>query len=745
MRKNESKLVPQATDVEEIVLGALLLDKDAILEIIDILSVDSFYKTEHKKVYEAILELNNNSEAIDLVTVPQQLIKKGELEMVGGAYAISKLTNKVSSAANIETHARILKQKEIARSLITLSNEILDSAYDETVDVLDITEHLLTEAYNIDTNDRGSSVETNTELLRQLRRDIETANTKQGITGLTTGIQKIDQLYGGYQKGHMIVKAGRPGCLSGDTVIYVSRKKDGSGRWYRLKDIYEKYNNLSIKNKWNLDLKSSINSFKYDINMTGLNEIEGVVYSGIKTTYLVETESGNKIRATLDHKFLTDKNNIFKRLKDLSAGDFVFIRKKAEKSVKKKDNRETIYKRMPYYPSARVKMVGKHKYHRITKCRAVYDSNLNGITLDDFLNEVTNNPLHTLVFSDLRMDIHHIDEDPTNDSIENLELLTKEDHREKHKKSNRIKLGLCNIYKDKIISITEYGEEPTYDIQMKAPYHNFIAEGIVVHNSGKSSHALCEASHMAIEQGKSVLFFSLEMTSLELMRRLIAINTEIPLTRMQEGNMSASDWDSYNTHASIIMDSKIKIIDTPGLSLNSIRRIAKKHAMRFGLDAIYIDYLQLITHYIKGGNREQEISIISRSLKALSKEINVPIVALAQLSRAVEQRGGAKKPILSDLRESGSIEQDADSVQFLYRPEYYGITEDEEGNDLNGKGFLLIAKNRHGATKDIDMRFIGTLTKFTDWSEQQSDFQEEPYDPNAGMENSQDFDSDSPF
>ena len=474
MRKNESKLVPQAIDVEEVVLGALLLDKDAILEVIDVLSINSFYKTEHQKVYEAILDLNNNSEAIDLVTVTQKLMKKGELNMVGGAYAVSSLTDRVSSAANIETHARILKQKEIARSLITLSNEILDSAYDETVDVLDITEHLLTEAYNIDTDDRGSSVETNTELLRQLRRDIEQANTKQGITGLTTGIQKLDHLYGGYQKGHMIVKAGRPAM-------------------------------------------------------------------------------------------------------------------------------------------------------------------------------------------------------------------------------------------------------------------------------GKSAQALCEASHMAIEQGKSVLFFSLEMTSLELMRRLIAINTEIPLTRMQEGNMSASDWTAYNTHASIIMDSKIKIIDTPGLSLNSIRRIAKKHAMRFGLDAIYIDYLQLITHFTKGGNREQEISIISRSLKALAKELNVPLIALAQLSRAVESRGGAKKPMLSDLRESGSIEQDADSVQFLYRPEYYGITEDEDGNDLRDKGFILIAKNRHGSTKDIDMRFIGTLTKFTDWSEQSIGFEQEPYDPNAGMDMNNNFDNDVPF
>jgi len=181
--------------------------------------------------------------------------------------------------------------------------------------------------------------------------------------------------------------------------------------------------------------------------------------------------------------------------------------------------------------------------------------------------------------------------------------------------------------------------------------------------------------------------------------------------------MTSDDWKYYNEVTSKMMTNNLRIVDTPGISLNSIRKIAKKHAIKYGLDIIFVDYLQLIEHKVQGANREQEISAISRGLKKLAKELDVPVVCLSQLSRAVETRGGNKKPILSDLRESGAIEQDADIVQFLYRPEYYGINEDESGESTVGKGYCIVAKNRHGACKDIPMRFIPELTKFEDWKD----------------------------
>lgn len=455
----QAKITPQAVDVEEIVLGSMLLESSAILEVIDILSENSFYKNEHKTIYNAIVQLNSESKSIDIITVTNQLESNGHLEDIGGPYFVSQLTNRTSSSVNIESHARIIKEKEIARDLIKIGREVVENAYDPTVDVLSVADHLLTKAYEIGDLDETGKSETNIELLRKLKENIYNAKDVKGITGLTTGIQKKDELFGGYQPTHLIIKAGRPAM-------------------------------------------------------------------------------------------------------------------------------------------------------------------------------------------------------------------------------------------------------------------------------GKSADALCEAEHMA-EKGNKGLFFSLEMSAIELTQRRVAIRTGISINKLKSGNLSSSDWKIYNTVTSDMMNQNLTIIDTPGISFNQIRKISKKHAIKHGLDFIFIDYLQLIEHWIKGGNREQEISAISRGLKKLAKELNIPVIALAQLSRAVETRGGSKKPILSDLRESGAIEQDADIVQFLYRPEYYGINQDEDGNSLEGKAFMIVAKNRHGSTKDIEMRFIGELTKFVDW--------EEAHTPIPSMERSDDF------
>jgi replicative DNA helicase len=444
------KLPPQSVEVEIAVLGAILLEKDAILDVIDILSEESFYKEANQNIYSALKTLNNQSQPIDILTVTQQMIKDKTLEISGGPYYLSKLTERVASSANIVFHARIIEQNHIKRSVIKNCGELITTAYDNSSDTFEIVEDFLSKAYEIGDVGDGDAIETNTETLRRLKENIQNADKLKGITGLTTGISKIDKLYGGYQKTHLIIKAGRPAM-------------------------------------------------------------------------------------------------------------------------------------------------------------------------------------------------------------------------------------------------------------------------------GKSSQALCEAHHMANECGKNVLFFSLEMSSIELMQRVVSVATGIPLNKLKEGKLNTQDWSHYNEITSDLMTENLKIVDKAGMSLNQIKKISKKHAIKNGLDAIYIDYLQLISNNIKGGNREQEISSISRGLKQLAKDLDIPVIALSQLSRAVEQRGGDKRPILSDLRESGSIEQDADSVQFLYRPEYYGLTEDEEGNSTAGVGYLMVAKNRHGATKDIAMHFNPYCTKFSDLTDE-SDF-----------------------
>ena len=225
---------------------------------------------------------------------------------------------------------------------------------------------------------------------------------------------------------------------------------------------------------------------------------------------------------------------------------------------------------------------------------------------------------------------------------------------------------------------------------------------------GKTSQALCEAKHMAFEEDKRVIFFSLEMSAEQLMQRLVSVHTGIPLGIIRAGKLDRLQWDTYNKKADYLTNDNLVIVDDV-YSLNGIRTRCKKLKMKGGLDAIYIDYLQLITHKVGAGrSKEQEVSEISRALKMLAKSLDVPVVCLSQLSRAVETRGGTHKPMLSDLRDSGAIEQDADIVEFIFRPEYY----DKDDPKLHGIAYVIIAKHRNGACGDIELRFKHECTRF---------------------------------
>jgi len=203
-----------------------------------------------------------------------------------------------------------------------------------------------------------------------------------------------------------------------------------------------------------------------------------------------------------------------------------------------------------------------------------------------------------------------------------------------------------------------------------------------------------------------------------LVNRLISAEAHIKSDKLRSGNLE--EYELAQLHAKIdkLSNAKIFIDDTPALNVFDLRAKARRLRDRHGIQIIIIDYLQLMSGGSEGkgggggGNREQEISKISRSLKGLAKDLNVPVIALSQLSRAVETRGGTKRPMLSDLRESGSIEQDADQVLFLYRGEYYGFEQDEEGNPCQGVGEVIIAKNRHGSTDNVRLRFVGEFAKF---------------------------------
>ena len=228
---------------------------------------------------------------------------------------------------------------------------------------------------------------------------------------------------------------------------------------------------------------------------------------------------------------------------------------------------------------------------------------------------------------------------------------------------------------------------------------------------GKTAFVLNIAQHVAFKANKSVAIFSLEMSKEQLVNRLFALEAQVDAQSLRTGNLKDSDWEKLIESAGIIGKSKLMIDDTPGISISELRSKCRKMKLEHGLDLIIIDYLQLMTGRVGGRSesRQQEISEISRALKGVARELNVPVVALSQLSRAVEQRP-EHRPMMSDLRESGAIEQDADVVMFIYRDDYYN-----KDTELKNVAEIIIAKQRNGAIGTINLTWLPQYTKFANY------------------------------
>ncbi len=235
---------------------------------------------------------------------------------------------------------------------------------------------------------------------------------------------------------------------------------------------------------------------------------------------------------------------------------------------------------------------------------------------------------------------------------------------------------------------------------------------------GKTAFVLSVLRNASVDHNRPVAIFSLEMSSVQLVNRLISSEAELDSEKIKKGSLADHEWAQLVHKTAKLSKAPLYVDDSPALTILELRAKCRKLKAQHDIQLVVVDYLQLMSGDSKsggqGGNREQEIASISRSLKKIAKELAIPVIALSQLSRAVETRGGDKRPQLSDLRESGAIEQDADMVMFLYRPEYYGITEDEGGASTAGVGEVIIAKHRNGSLENVKLRFIGKYTKFTD-------------------------------
>ena len=438
-------LQPQALDMERVVLGALMVDKDAFSIVSELLHPDTFYEPRHQKIYQAIQTLNMNENPVDIITVTEELRREGTLESIGGPAYIVELSSNVASSANIEYHARILSQTFLARQLISFASTIETKAFDETVDVNDLMQEAEGNLFELSQrNMKKDYVQIDSVVSKAMEILQKASANAGGMTGVPTGYTKLDEKTSGWQASDLVIIAGRPAM-------------------------------------------------------------------------------------------------------------------------------------------------------------------------------------------------------------------------------------------------------------------------------GKTAFALSLAKNIAVDARIPTAFFSLEMSNVQLVNRLISNVCEIPGNKMLNGQLSPDEWSKLDKNMGTLNGAPLYIDDTPGLSIFELRTKARRLVKEKDVKIIMIDYLQLMNaNGMKFGSRQEEVSKISGSLKGLAKELDIPILALSQLNRTVENREGleGKRPQLSDLRESGSIEQDADMVLFVHRPEYYHIFEDEKGNNLRGMAQIIIAKHRKGATGDVLLDFKGEFTRF---------------------------------
>lgn len=439
---------PQAVELEEAVLGALMLESESVIIVQEYLTENSFYTDEHRIIYHAINELATVGKPVDVYTVTEYLKANRQLTKVGGAAYLAQLTQKIGAAANVEFHARIIAQKYVQRELINSAIEIQRRSYDSAIDVTELIGFAEHSILQVTEGHVKRSVQDAASILKKAIDQIEEAGKNDSrYSGVCTGFSALDNVTLGWQPSDLIIVAARP-------------------------------------------------------------------------------------------------------------------------------------------------------------------------------------------------------------------------------------------------------------------------------SMGKTAFVLSMARNMAVDYQTPVAFFSLEMSAIQLMTRLIVAETGLDSKRIRSGRLSPADWNHLSVATKPLGHAKLFIDDTPALSVFEFRSKVRRLYSHHGIKIIIVDYLQLMTAGNVGGgangNREQEVAFISRTLKAIAKELNVPIIALSQLSRNTESRGGSRRPQLSDLRESGAIEQDADVVTFIHRPEYYGFTNTEDGGSADGVAEIILAKHRNGEVTDVRMRFIKEQARFAD-------------------------------
>lgn len=784
------KLPPQATELEEAVLGALMLEKDALTTVIEILTPESFYKDSHKEIYKAITELFDNSEPIDILTVTNQLRKSAKLEFVGGPFAITELTNRVNSAANIEYHARIVAEQAIKRELINIASEIEKEAYEDTTDVFNLLDLVEQKIFNVsESNIRKNYVDMRS-LMREAITELEAKkHHKDGLTGIPTGFSALDRLTSGWQNSDMVIIAARPGmgkCLGKGTKVLMyngTLKKvedvragellmgDDSTPRKVISTTRGRENMYWVRQNIGMDYRvneSHILSLKCSHTEDGHQH--GDVINISVRDYLQKSEKfkanfkGYKVAVRFDEKPLPvdpyylgiwlDEGDENSPHVSVEAPEII----QAIEEYGKVLNEDVVMSEYDYAAKHRSYTIatgyqGKHEYLSLqSKLRKLNLLGNKHIPQEFLINSAKNRMELLAGLIDARGEYleqtsGYVIVQPHEGLAWQIKFLCDTLGFRVSMRKKRAPMGAHGL-ESEVYSIKIYGNirQIPVRVALKKPktwenkvdwqltgiqvafdkaddYYGFEIDGnklflledtTVTHNTAFILSAMRNA---AIDFEHPVAIFSLEMSSVQLVNRLISAEAELESEKIKRGTLADYEWEQLVHKTNKLTEAPIFIDDTPALSIREFRSKCRRLKAHHNVKLIIVDYLQLMSgdssKHSNHGNREQEIASISRAMKNIAKELNVPVIALSQLSRAVETRGGDKRPQLSDLRESGSIEQDADMVIFLYRPEYYNLSEDEMGQPTQGTGEVIIAKHRNGSLDTVKLRFIGKYTKFT--------------------------------
>lgn len=642
------RVPPQDIDAEQSVLGGMLLSKDAIADVVEVLKGADFYRPAHETIYTAILDLYAKGEPADPITVAAELTKRGELTRVGGASYLHTLVNAVPTAANAEYYAEIVHERAVLRRLVEAGTRITQMGYAADGDVDEIVNSAQAEIYAVTEQRTSEDYLPLSEIMEGALDEIEAIGSRSGqMTGVPTGFTDLDALTNGLHPGQMIVIAARPAmgkCVVATTRVLEAR----SGEWITAEEFVrrgtagEDLAVLTLGGDWKLRTARP----------------SAYHHNGVKPVRKLTTAGGRELRATAEHPLLTLRGWV--PLKDLRPGEPIAVPRDPERADDP-------------LPAGIWDLV---------------EAEQAGVAWAEINERCGLAPDH--------------DWDPGRPVGRErlLELAKALDSR------RLVDLAESDVSWDAVAANVPDGEDAVYDLTVDGT-HSFVAEDVIVHNS---TLALDFARSASIGHGLPSVFFSLEMGRNEIAMRLLSAEARVALHHMRSGNMTDDDWTRLARRMPEVSAGPLYIDDSPNLSMMEIRAKCRRLKQRNDLRLVVIDYLQLMQ---TGGSRrpesrQQEVSEMSRNLKLLAKELEVPVIALSQLNRGPEQRTD-KKPMVSDLRESGSIEQDADMVILLHREDAY-----EKESPRAGEADLIVAKHRNGPTATITVAFQGHYSRFVD-------------------------------